>query len=783
MTALCITGAQTPELKAVESLLLHAGMAPAKAVQRQTSIDFAAWHKQVLGSDQLSRWNNGTNPSIGRLWEQVAGDLFLANMGEPQWGWAESQSAALLDYWAGFDSSVRFLLICQSPEQAILEQLAVDASRDDIEAKLSEWHDLHTAMLEFHQRQPSRSLMVWAESCTRQPASLLKHCAQRWRLKLDPACAPLSDIVESGRLISVLGNFIAGHFIDNHPATQQLKEHLSLCMEKLEEQGTHKDSQEVNLLHRLLDEYRSLQSGSFHAPENLAEQTLHDDALQSQLHEAQQENASLKEKLEATVAALDSASRDLAEQRETHDAIIDALRQSQEENASRLAEEIQARNILLSQREVDTQRQSDASARIRDVVQENDLLLSQLHQVQEALDECLRQNQDAQNQLLLANARWQRMLKRNPLYSDFERIDRLQAGSGPDQRLMWRVYGLTIGARIINQLDFSTVVEGGMAGVVFSKEAANSGALLRWPGLGEQSDEVLILPRGDKDVIRTRAATIEELSTSDAQLVWRVPALLLPQLNEGEAPLAAALKGLQEAARRIVVPLRYDEVVLKREQVNPDYEHLWFVLKNTEIHGHHHGDLEFRLGCADVHGGNFGSKPKLEFPQSTSTALEKWYAESNDDFGLKLELRFLLPNQFDIGVWKSLSQHDQQLIKALLRAVPRIISSMTGNGIQFKREPELWQNMAVQMVRALTIQSNPLLPQRATTTEADKPQDTAPTEAPIAVPAPKAYKASATKKSKSSATASLAKLEPATPAPEIKPVSKTKRRTSTAPAA
>jgi hypothetical protein len=801
MTALCIAGTQLSELKAVENSLLNAGMVAARPLQRQTAIDFAAWHKQVLGSDNLDRWDNGSNPPIGRLWEQVAADLFLANLEAPLWGWADVQNVALLDYWAGFDSSVKFLLICQSPEQAVLEQLIAEASHQDIEEKLAEWHGAHTAMLKFHQRQPARSTLLWADGCMQYPIGLLQHCAKRWKLKLDLAPASQSGASDAGKLISALGYYIASHYIENNAPAKQLKEELNRLAEKLQGRSESKEPKQEDLLQRLLDEYRGLQSGHFQPlssslgkssmplraagqgqAASLKEENLRLESkvreLQSQAEQAEQAKTALKGQLDATSATLERAQRELAEQHEAHDAITAALRQSQEENARRLAEEIQARNGLLAQRDVDVQRQTDAKARIREVAQENDLLLAQLHQVQEELEECLRQQQDARNQLLLAHARWQRMLKRNPSYSDFERIERLQVGSGPDQRNTWRVQGLTIGARIIAHLEFSTVIENGMAGLVFPKEAATSGALLRWPCPGEQGEEALILPRGDNSVIRARAATIEELSTSDAQLAWRLPALLLSQLDEKDAPLAAALKLLQETSRRMTIPLRYDEVVLKREQVNPDYEHLWFVLKNAEIHGQPKGDLEFRLACADIHGNRFGLRPKLEFPQTASTALENWYAESSDDFGLKLELRFVMPHEFDMGIWKKLCAHDQQLIKAVLRAVPRIIANLSHNGIQLKRAPESWQSIAIHMARALNSVGKPPMAEPTQVNLAGQTQTTtAPTPTPTPTPTP-VMVAQASRKTKAARTAitgQTAAVAAETETPTAKAVKRKKR--------
>ena len=92
MTPLFITGSPAH----VQPLLdhLHAsGLQPALPLPRDARITLANWHQRVLADHSGAR-----GPvAPGRMWEQLAIDLFLANIDQPQWAWGHPDSLALLD--------------------------------------------------------------------------------------------------------------------------------------------------------------------------------------------------------------------------------------------------------------------------------------------------------------------------------------------------------------------------------------------------------------------------------------------------------------------------------------------------------------------------------------------------------------------------------------------------------------------------------------------------------------------------------------------------------------
>src|SRR5262252_5229884 len=118
MKSICITGAFPTDVLPISEILQRGGMARSRPIVRDPSMDMAFWHEQVLAAiTQESDEAPLLDP--GRLWTQLASDIFAANIDSPVWGWADCRSLWLLDYWLKFDPRVYFVLVTAPPHQAL----------------------------------------------------------------------------------------------------------------------------------------------------------------------------------------------------------------------------------------------------------------------------------------------------------------------------------------------------------------------------------------------------------------------------------------------------------------------------------------------------------------------------------------------------------------------------------------------------------------------------------------------------------------------------------------
>ena len=111
MTIFCITGINPTHLKWTEELLASAGMDVAAPSLQNQSITFDLWHEKSLDLKNGRINDPNENQPIGRLWDQLAGELFLSNINKNCWGWTNQRSGFFLKYWRNFDPSINFIFV------------------------------------------------------------------------------------------------------------------------------------------------------------------------------------------------------------------------------------------------------------------------------------------------------------------------------------------------------------------------------------------------------------------------------------------------------------------------------------------------------------------------------------------------------------------------------------------------------------------------------------------------------------------------------------------------
>ena len=298
------------------------------------------------------------------------------------------------------------------------------------------------------------------------------------------------------------------------------------------------------------------------------------------------------------------------------------------------------------------------------------------------------------------------MLERSPDYFDYDSLNVNITHNGKHKHVSdWTLKNINAAGRTIDAFGFSFEVSKHHTAICFTKLVDGMACFTKWPAsLADQSVFKMTF-NNNGSTAQQDVDVLQALGTSDWRFLGVLAHWLKTTLSNTESanlprdlPLDALRFGVNQfilLSSQLKSALRYDHVSLKREQTNPDYEHLWLKLANVVFEDQHASDFEFRLSCANVRPNAFGGYPKLEFPQEVAQpCFDSWFEESYDDFGAKLELRFALPDAMDMGIWGKLSAHDQALVVQIIEQLPIILRELVQSGASMKRSLNDWLRMA-----------------------------------------------------------------------------------------
>ena len=357
-----------------ENVFAHmqaAGLQPAQPSRRE-GMDVDALHTKILRSYDVAPEAPAPECSLelGKVWQELATDLFVGNMDSPQWGWADPRSAWLLDFWKDMDKQVRFVLVYSSPEYALAQMIhSGKYTAQDALLRLQGYHAYNAYLLHFYTRHPDRCVLLEQQTVPQQAAALFQHLQTQWGVVLHPPT--LDNTPENAPPAhNVVAQFVAQQLLQNAPQLHaiyaELQSVATLSAHTSEQNQTAQDST------TLLTDYMALYSECTQAQQL--------DALQSAwLQEKAQFNQTCAQ-LQQDVATAQAQAKEAAIQ----------LAQEKEKNKALAAQAKEAANKAT---------QAAADSQHTELKQENELLLSQLHQVQEELEKLFLKNQELTKQL------------------------------------------------------------------------------------------------------------------------------------------------------------------------------------------------------------------------------------------------------------------------------------------------------------------------------------------------------------------------------------------------
>jgi hypothetical protein len=360
---------------------------------------------------------------------------------------------------------------------------------------------------------------------------------------------------------------------------------------------------------------------------------------------------------------------------------------------------------------------------------EMSMIMAELYATQEALEQQILRQKKMELHAITASQRIDNLVAKLPGHWEAETIEKIESEDSKSTTVSWRLTNVYIGGEHLTDIEFSTVMENSRVHLIIKRhQRAITGDKAASKGVttyAQTENEIIIAPESGSPYDGLNAV-ISRLSTSDWSLVLALLGKLSAYVTAHTASTPALYRRIdfQDGIRRLKdsvnmwpTTFRFDTASVAECPPRAHYRGLSIKISNIEV-----GDLvwpkvSFILATVDEQSADFGSNPRLEFPKPPAKqGLESWYAETTDEQGTRLELRFAGIRNMDLQVWTRLSGNDQILIAGLISSMSRILSDCALNVFKTAENKAAWIRLAEAMrinftgnIRLLSQNSNKVI--------------------------------------------------------------------------
>ncbi len=457
----------------------HSGWEAAFPALRQLGLEkggdsFAKWYDKLFQEARVTdllQLKQPIQPSLD-LAEKAAA-LFSEGADIPML-WADSRNLWLLDFWATTFPQAKFLLFYIRAESALAYALQKGV---DPEQFIEDWHASNQVLIHFQRRNRRRSLLLDAETAAQQPEALADVCQ---RIGLVLQAANPSPILTA--VAPALECLLASQFLHEQSAIQVLQMELEASAQPLGEAVVHEFPQ----LKEVYQGYRQWQTRIEQlttgrdeqarlATERQSELTQikqtqevlnaaskgteqENELLLLQLHQVQEELEAVflqKQQIEQSSKEQGSKLKQLQQELDrtmkgflAEEKIRKGLAGEQQKLQSQIGQLIKGRD---EQARLATERQSELTqikqtqevlnAASKETEQENELLLLQLHQVQEELEAVFLQKQQIDQSQKEQDSKFKQLQQElDQTRKDFQAEEKIRKGlAGEQQKLQLQI--------------------------------------------------------------------------------------------------------------------------------------------------------------------------------------------------------------------------------------------------------------------------------------------------------------------------------------------------------
>lgn len=360
------------------------------------------------------------------------------------------------------------------------------------------------------------------------------------------------------------------------------------------------------------------------------------------------------------------------------------------------------RNTLQTQLKDINKKLSGLQEELKSEQVENWRLLVQLHLAQELIEKLYIRQKHDKSQITIYRSRVDNWKKR---FINTAEYGSLAVDFLPDQRWIWNFKDIYLSDKLIQDFRITTEVgQNGLLVWIHRDSETKQQPLVRWPDSATEGNVLdLSLDRNTNGL--SKGKTLNTLALTDWNALKRLTGEMVTYARsyESRPEVATMLEALNEYHTTLAAwptTLRYDTIQLESSGRDPNYRWLDIKISNVNISDVYLKEFRYRIASVDSSAEKFGTNPRLEFGTKSKQAFKRWYAESDDSRGQRLELRFAHPNAMDISVWHQLDQNDQLLITGIISTLKEQIFQLS----KYRNEVDFdeWRVIPETLVGALT---------------------------------------------------------------------------------
>jgi hypothetical protein len=379
---LLVVGSDDLELNRIEKFLNNWGLPSAQNLTKE-KIKATEISQILLKAHNVKSDNKYMQLRVNQVWNGLAMDLMMSNIDQKLWVWKDKEAISFLDYWKSLDSTLSFVLVYNAPNKLFEKLLQQETmpSMEELEEELKIWKAYNRELLNFYYRNQDRCILVNSEQIIDESPIKFLEIGKEIGIEMESKNFSLEAIHKNfnkSEIDDQLYVNLINTLIQNYPDVLALYDELQSSA-NLPYQQIYKKNISV---YDSITSYVKTQKALQEKDQQLEKQLENGKQFQERLKELENKKDFQAEENEMLLAQLHSVQEELEKryiETQKTEKTLKAREQALQEKDQQLEKQLE-NGKQFQERLKELENKKDFQA------EENEMLLAQLHSVQEELE-------------------------------------------------------------------------------------------------------------------------------------------------------------------------------------------------------------------------------------------------------------------------------------------------------------------------------------------------------------------------------------------------------------